>query len=916
MQFLSRKWLSLVLVLAMLSSLFPALVSGETASGGVQPFFAPATTSGSVDVALYPMENVNAGDTKLVTFGVPFPRGSVAPADIAKIRVLKGGVEIPAYVEMQTPWRHLTNATLDGASVRIARIQIQYTFTAAYPNAETITVEWGTTSRTKTIPTLADPRSAWHQVTSGTFVAADNVWEPDVYAVLPKAFLAQGVLKGTRMTPLDDSVSETRSDPAVMDATEHWPGFTEMEHAFKNNFYTMINEDNPNVSAANRTRYKLGEVSTAYDTWLYDRSSTMFTLYMRNGSLKALREAVRSTDYYKSQLYRGDTVPVEAVGLFKLKTPDPNNRGGGNGSMYSYNEPLAYSYWLTGDNNVLEYIPWVVNAHEKNAGTNRWSPSLNGWTERHTAFRLLANVIAYEVTGDSAYKTNVQTQTGDYIWHQNGADGAIPVERVDGGLYHLGSQHFEGVATDFIASPWMSVLSADAMVRAYAVTESTDIANFVKRLGNFIVSATDVDPYHQYDLYPGPLRYPDYLSKIDGTPDAEVGGRGSASNPFGGTGIEHNLEVAMALLWSEYFNQQQGGAPNGTMLQAIRELYEGYDNGVNFWIRPQASNSVNTSFRVNPLRKWAWEHRVSGSFGWLGEQLSVLSAGVADLSSLTTSSGMLSPAFDPYKLQYSQSVANGVSTTTVTASVYTPGASVTIGGQPGSSATIPLSVGTNVIPVVVTSPNGNASKTYTIAVTRAELILATGAPGTPVLSHNNGHNNGLKDGSYTVTMNLWWGNNATAYKLYENGVLIETKALRDLSPGGQQVQTSISGKPNGTYVYSCQLINSFGVTSCSPLTVTVSNATPGTPVLSHDNWDRNGEYNVTMNMWWGTNGTTYRLYENGVLIDTKPLSANSPNAQSAVTRITGKAPGTYVYRAELANTAGFTASSTITVSVQ
>ncbi|WP_256758007.1 Ig-like domain-containing protein [Cohnella sp. WQ 127256] len=189
-------------------------------------------------------------------------------------------------------------------------------------------------------------------------------------------------------------------------------------------------------------------------------------------------------------------------------------------------------------------------------------------------------------------------------------------------------------------------------------------------------------------------------------------------------------------------------------------------------------------------------------------------------------------------------------------------------------------------------------------------------PGKPLLSHDNGFETGLHDGEYHVSMNMWWGNNGTVYKLYENGALIETKNLSDHSPDPQTSIKSVSGKENGAYSYTCELINSVGTTNCDPLTVTVTDASPGKPELSNNNWGRKGDYTVTMNMWWGTNGTSYRLYENGVLIDTQQLTANTPNAQSATTVIKGKLPGIYQYQAEITNENSSSRSTEMSLTVE
>ncbi|MCM3782694.1 endonuclease [Neobacillus mesonae] len=196
-----------------------------------------------------------------------------------------------------------------------------------------------------------------------------------------------------------------------------------------------------------------------------------------------------------------------------------------------------------------------------------------------------------------------------------------------------------------------------------------------------------------------------------------------------------------------------------------------------------------------------------------------------------------------------------------------------------------------------------------------EPVLASGVPGNASLTSNHGYT-GIRDGNYEITMNLWWGNNATEYKLYENGVLIDTQKLSDKTPERQSVTTSLKGKSNGTYIYTFELTNSFGTTKGSGLTVTVTDANPGKAVLSNDNWDRDGNYSVFMNLWWGTNADTYRLYENGVLIDTQALKTSTPNAQQAVVAIKDRPAGTYEYVGELVNAAGVTKTDKIVVTVK
>jgi len=212
---------------------------------------------------------------------------------------------------------------------------------------------------------------------------------------------------------------------------------------------------------------------------------------------------------------------------------------------------------------------------------------------------------------------------------------------------------------------------------------------------------------------------------------------------------------------------------------------------------------------------------------------------------------------------------------------------------------------------------GNVSgiAAYTVGNIAGELSVSRAKPGKPVLSSDNGYDTGLQDGSYTITMNMYYGDNGRIYRLYENDALIETRVIADHTPNAQRTETVVAGKSNGTYLYYAELTNSYGTTRSDTLTVVVTQAAPAKPVLSNDNWDGDGNFQVTMDMWWGTNGEMYHLYENDVLIASIPLAEHTPGAQTATVTLTGRQRGTYEYRGELVNYAGAVSSDTMTVRV-
>ena len=95
----------------------------------------------------------------------------------------------------------------------------------------------------------------------------------------------------------------------------------------------------------------------------------------------------------------------------------------------------------------------------------------------------------------------------------------------------------------------------------------------------------------------------------------------------------------------------------------------------------------------------------------------------ATLSNLISSIGTLTPGFAPATRAYSFTVANAVTTLTLTPTVNDPNATAVVNtGNP-----ITLAVGTNPILVEVTAQDGTTKITYTVTVTRAAGALSSDA---------------------------------------------------------------------------------------------------------------------------------------------------------------------------------------------
>lgn len=100
----------------------------------------------------------------------------------------------------------------------------------------------------------------------------------------------------------------------------------------------------------------------------------------------------------------------------------------------------------------------------------------------------------------------------------------------------------------------------------------------------------------------------------------------------------------------------------------------------------------------------------------------------ANLSALSVSPGTLSPTFAPATLTYSATVANFVTSVTVTPTVQEPNATIEVDGvavASGSpSGAISLNPGLNTITVDVLAQDATTTQTYTLQVTRSTVVVS------------------------------------------------------------------------------------------------------------------------------------------------------------------------------------------------
>lgn len=414
----------------------------------------PAT--GFVVATLHPTDAATMGSAIVVSFGVPFPRGTVD--EVGSIRVTdESGVEIPAHIEELARWRSLSGGSV--SSVRSALVQLSRTFSSATP--VNVQVHWGAAPASNPAR-MGDPWATYAAIGESSFFpdaypAGEAVTEPTVYATFPPDWLGACILR-------------TRTEPFGTDPG--WAFFDDVAPQFAR---TGVNDVDPGVTAPNRIDY-VGEG----EPWLFDRALTLFGMYIRSGDVAWLRHAHRAAYFYGEH--------ITSAGYFDLADGD---------LKYAYGSPMFLDLMLLGDTRHLPRINAVASAGAE--WNETYTAATNFWTERHQTYALLAALVAWEATGSATHGARaIEVAQETFRMAREPVSGWA----VEGCVLHSQDSHEGDGEPSPICSPWMNALLGDAVFRYYvhsedsmALTYLAGVADFVRTTG----SATDgagLSPYY------------------------------------------------------------------------------------------------------------------------------------------------------------------------------------------------------------------------------------------------------------------------------------------------------------------------------------------------------------------------------------------------------------------------------------
>lgn len=604
-----------------------AILTAPAPPSVLQPNMWPAVeTSGTVDVDLYPSQGVS-GST-VVAFCVPMPRGFLSSVANCRLETVSGA-EIAADVSELLKWRHLTDPTIDGQSVRSVFIATTLTFLA--DTTQRVVFRWGpAVSRTLSAGlgitsanvyassawrSKAPPKTGEHPATDSyerdtsrnltTYplatdeMDAQDITEPKVFAGFPQAFLQKCNLRGLARQHNNSDWMRYLTGFAKTSINDVWLTATKYQ-----------TEIIPEIGGQNDGG--LTDWISNYETWLYDRVGALANVYAITGDVKWLRHTHRAAQYFREYMkFPGLTSPGGPVSKYVrgafTKRPMTDAWDSGDGKYLS-TSGLLMSYILTGDGRLYDKIIDIFNFFEVTPGyLKRLPPAIANqtglYTERVLAQMLTSALSAFEITGDVAYKNKTQQIFAGYRADQLSPPAGYPAPQ--GWLLHDQWLHREGDSTTpitWFASPWMSVVLLEAVWKYFLFSADEDALRFISDLGGAMVNrgtytglagtANPPDGTGQYETWRA-VYY--FVNESTGGTDVGIDGD-----------IEHSPEMVGAFLRTKWANQRLG-RPTTDIDAKLPLLRQSALWALGGWRR---SATYLAEYRLAPKRKFNW---------WFGE---------------------------------------------------------------------------------------------------------------------------------------------------------------------------------------------------------------------------------------------------------------------------------------------------------
>lgn len=369
-----------------------------------------------------------------VTLGIPFAPGLLT--DPARLRILdEGGNEMAVHVVPTLRWHFR-----DGS---IRALQVQF-LAKVGATVRKLRFEVGTQRETDA--------PGWDYA-EGLFDAGQGVRMPRVLATLDARWMTASLLAGPQR-PVDPADAYDR----YVEAQFEWAGALP------------------------------GTDSTA---WLFDRTSTLFKLYVRSGRIEHLRSAVESYRFYMSHLQRDDRRCPGGWQFDRARVCD---------AKYVYIEPIVLALGLSGDDSLHDasLVEAMVGLWDRGGWSDiggAYARIDQNFTERHAGLGLLATVSAFELIPDPAYRKRIDDRIGWLLAHQQDNPDGLG----DDGSWRHSWQRHEGEdyspATDVRgASPWMSENIIDGLWHAWLVSADPRIPGMIRDFAQYLEKFGWIDP--------------------------------------------------------------------------------------------------------------------------------------------------------------------------------------------------------------------------------------------------------------------------------------------------------------------------------------------------------------------------------------------------------------------------------------